>query len=257
MLISVNCPSYKRPYVETLEYLPFCKVWVDEGEYDDYVKANPKWASIVPCKKGIQGNVCRIRNHILRTEFENGADIVVLIDDDMKGVYYWESMTEHRVEPEQFIPFLEKYSLLASEFGAYMWGMNVNIDKQVYREYSPFSTVSYIGSPFMCFLRGNECYFDERFSLKEDYDMTLQQLNRYRVALRVNKYHYNVKQAAQKGGCAAYRNLEREEQQMLMLIKKWGSNIVKWDTTNRSHNLKRHKKNIDFNPVIHPPIRGI
>ena len=29
MQISVCCPSYKRPKVETLEYLPFCKVYVD------------------------------------------------------------------------------------------------------------------------------------------------------------------------------------------------------------------------------------
>ena len=38
MKISINCPSYKRPNVETLEYLPFCKVWVDHKEYNDYIK---------------------------------------------------------------------------------------------------------------------------------------------------------------------------------------------------------------------------
>lgn len=41
MNISVNCPSYKRPKVETLDYLPFCKVWVDEDEYPAYKEANP------------------------------------------------------------------------------------------------------------------------------------------------------------------------------------------------------------------------
>ena len=38
MKISINCPSYKRPKVETLKYLPFCKVWVDNKEYDDYIE---------------------------------------------------------------------------------------------------------------------------------------------------------------------------------------------------------------------------
>jgi hypothetical protein len=257
MKISVNCPSYKRSFVETLDYLPFCQVWVDEGEYMNYYEDNAKWATIISCKSGIQGNLCRIRNHILRTEFDKGMDVVCLIDDDMKGVYYWEQMTDHKVEKEHFLGFLEKYSLLAQEFGAFFWGINVNIDKQVYREYSPFSTVSYIGGPFQVFLKGNECFYDERLYLKEDYDMTLQQLNRYRMALRVNKFHYNVKQSQQAGGCAAYRNLEVEEMQMNLLIKKWGANIVKWDGADRSHNLKRSKRNIDYNPLIYPPIRGI
>ena len=43
MKISINCPSYKRPKVETLNYLPFCKVWVCETEYEEYLKANPKY----------------------------------------------------------------------------------------------------------------------------------------------------------------------------------------------------------------------
>ena len=30
MKISVCCPSYKRPKVETLEYLPFIKIYVDD-----------------------------------------------------------------------------------------------------------------------------------------------------------------------------------------------------------------------------------
>ena len=33
MNISVCCPSYKRPIVKTLKYLPFCKVYVDGSEY--------------------------------------------------------------------------------------------------------------------------------------------------------------------------------------------------------------------------------
>lgn len=40
MKVSINCPSYKRPKVETLDYLKTCKVWVAEREYDDYIKAN-------------------------------------------------------------------------------------------------------------------------------------------------------------------------------------------------------------------------
>lgn len=42
-----------------------------------------------------------------------------------------------------------------------------------------------------------------------------------------------------------------------MLQKKWGYDIVKIDRNNRSHNLTKGKKKIDFNPVIRVPIGGI
>ena len=264
MHISVNCPSYKRPKVKTLEYLPFCKVWVCETEAEDYRKANPGFEeNIISCEKGIQGNLCRIRNHILDTEFQNGADVVLIIDDDMKRIAYYESeqgnpfgYVRNRVETEDFLPFVEKYSRLCAEFGFKFWGLNCNIDARSYSQYIPFSTVSYIGGPFQCFLRGNECRYDENLPLKEDYDMTLQNCNRYRGCLRVNKYHYMVKQAVQAGGCATYRNYAREQQQLDALRQKWGSRIVKIDRSNKGKS-KKTKVNIDFNPIIKVPIKGV
>lgn len=257
MKISVATPSYKRPRVETLDYLPFTRVYVDEKEFNAYKKSNPKGSKIIKCEKGIQGNVSRIRNHILKTEFDRKMDAVVIIDDDMKGVYYFENKIKYRVEPEDFIPFVQKYTFLAKELGAYYWGLNLSEDKQNYREYTPFSMLSYIGAPFQCFLKGNECLYDEELPLKEDYDMTLQQLNKYRKVLRVNKYFYSVKQSEQAGGCATMRNMEREIQQLKLLRKKWGSDIVKVDTNDRSHKLTKNKKHIDYNPVIIVPIKGV
>lgn len=254
MNVSINCPSYRRPKVETLDYLPGCRVWVDGGEFDAYVEANPG-AAIIRCEDGVQGNLCRVRNHIIRKEFERGMDVVCIIDDDMKGIGYFEANKPNILKGEDVQPFLEKYSLVAMELGAKFWGVNVNTDKKCYREYTPFSTVAYIGGPFQVFLRGNECLYDERLPLKEDYDMTLQQLNRYRVVLRVNKYFYQVKQGEQAGGCATYRNLDREKAQFDLLQAKWGKDIVKADR----HNWSSKDRNVvfDYNPVIHAPIKGI
>jgi hypothetical protein len=254
MKISINCPSYKRFKVETLDYLPQCKVWVDGKEYNDYVVENPE-GSIIMCPDGVQGNLCRVRNHILRTEFANGADVVLLIDDDMQKIGYFEKQTMRTLPGSEVEAFLEKYSRVAMELGAKFWGVNVNTDKKCYREYSPFSTVSYIGGPFQCFLKGNDCFYDESLPLKEDYDMTLQQCNKYRIALRVNKYYYVVKQSEQPGGCATYRNLQREKEQLEALQAKWGSGIVKVDR----HNYSSKDRNVvfDYNPVIRIPIKGI
>jgi len=257
MKISLCCPSYKRPYVETLKYLPGCKVFVDESEYKEYKESNPKGSQITQCAKGVQGSVCRVRNYILDVEFENGADVVVIVDDDLKGLYYWEQKEAKVLTGEMFFTFVEKYSIQAADIGAFFWGVNINQDKQVYREYTPFSTTSFIGGPFQCFLKGGGLRYDEHLPLKEDYDMTLQQLNKHRVVFRVNKYFYAAKQSVQKGGCAAYRNIDKEIQQLKALQKKWGKDIVKVDRSKRSHNLKKEKKSEDYNPIIRAPIKGV
>lgn len=258
MKISVCCPSYKRPVVKTLEYLPTCRVYVDPAETAAYRAANPG-ATIVECTSGIQGNVARVRNHVLDCEFSAGTDAVVLIDDDMTGMFYFEGTKQrHPLPGSEFEAFITKYSIMATDIGAKLWGVNVNEDPQCYRESGPFSTLAFIGGPFGCFLRGNTCRYDERLSLKEDYDMTLQQLNRYRVVLRINKYYYIVKQSEQTGGCAAYRNLTEEKLQLELLRRKWGPQIVRYDMMDRNHKAKKKRGvTFDYNPVIRPPIRGI
>lgn len=261
MKISINCPSYKRPKVETLDYLPFCKVWVDHKEYNDYVKANPKYEkNIISCPEGIQGNLCRIRNYILDQEFSNGADVVLIIDDDLKGIYRFEGTKEYPYEKilikaEEFESFIEKYSRMCDEFGFKFWGLNCNQDPLSYRQYTPFSTVSYIGGPFQCFLN-NPLRYDENLPLKEDYDMTLQQCNKYRGVLRVNFCFYDCKQSEQAGGCATYRNYEKEKSQLEALQNKWGEKIVKIDKA-KNHNQKKESKILDYNPIIHIPIKGV
>ena len=235
MKISVNAPSYKRPDdVRTLDYLPFCKIWVDNKEYEEYKKNNPN-AKIIACPEGVQGNLCRVRNYILETEFKSGADVVLIIDDDFTCLrrYDYDELNGFGYEPhiitkDEFLPIIEKYSIIAKDLGAKFWGVNCNCDPMAYRHNTPFSTRSYIGGPFQCFLKGNRCWYDERLPLKEDYDMTIQQLNMERVVLRVNAYHYLCKQSEQKGGCATYRNREREEEQLEALRKKWGGQLLKW-----------------------------
>ena len=261
MNISINAPSYKRPAgVKTLEYIPFCKIWVDESEAEEYRRQNPG-AEIVACPKGVQGNLCRVRNYILDREFEGGADVVLIIDDDLHYLEGFEyrggfAYNRRKIETEEILPFLEKYSIMAGEMGAKFWGMNCNADAMAFRQYTPFSTVAYIGGPFQCFLRGNRCRYDESLPLKEDYDMTLQQLNLERVVLRLNGYHYICEQSTIPGGCAAIRNREREAQQFDALQRKWGSRIVKRDQSNKG-NTAKNKKWDDYNPIIKIPIKGV
>lgn len=256
MKIAVCCPSYKRDEVKSFKFFgDILKVYVCETEYDRYVEKNKEFEKcFVKVPYGVQGNVARIRNYIL--DDNKDADVCCIVDDDMAYIGYYEGLELHKLGKDDIIPFIEKYTLLCDDFGFKMWGVNLNSDPQCYREYTPFSTTSVVLGPFSCYLKGNECRYDEKLPLKEDYDMSLQNLNKYRGILRINKYHYSCEQSTNKGGCAAIRNIEREKEQLNMLIQKWGSRIVKNDLTDRSHSSGKVKK-IDYNPVVSVPIKGV
>lgn len=260
MNISFCCPSYKRPYVKTLEYIPFCKVYVDGQEYEEYKNKN-KGANIIACPDGVQGNLCRVRNYIIKNEFEHGADVVAIVDDDMEGMYIWvgdekqHTLSKKKLKAEDLHGFFEKYSEICKDLGFFFWGGQCNKDAMTYMPFTPFGFSQYIGGPLQVFLKGNECFYDERLPLKEDYDMTLQQCNKYRGCLRVNFLTYNVKQSEQAGGCATYRTMIREKEQFELLRKKWGSAIVKEDISNKGRTAK--KKMFDYNPIIKVPIKGV
>jgi hypothetical protein len=260
--ILVCCPSYKRPFVETLAYLPHCRVYVAESEEAEYRRQNiGKGLDLKTMPDKIQGNIARVRNWILD---QNKGRIVCIIDDDLQWIGWHEGEALCRIETEhQLNRFLAKYSLMAMELGTPLWGINVNMDKQCYREYTPFSFTSVVLAPFMVHI-DPVCRFDEAIPLKEDYDFCLQTLNRHRKILRVNKFHYLTKQggsksgAKQTGGCAAMRSLDEEKRQLLLLQKKWGNQIVQADALehSRSHSSEK-SKNFDVNPIIRVPIGGI
>lgn len=260
MKISVCIPSYKRPIVKTLAWIPYAKVYVDRKEVDEYKQTN-EGAQIIACDDGVQGNVSRVRNYILNREFEQGADAVCLMDDDLKGIYCYNVNEEtgfgyepELIEGEQFLEFAEKWATCCSEWGFKLWGVNVNYDPLGYRHSNPFSTTSMVLGPFCCHLK-NDIRYDERLFLKEDYDLAIQHLNKNRGVLRLNFAHYVCEQGTNKGGVQAQRNIAREREQFELLQRKWGSDIVKQDKAKRAGTQK--VKVFDYNPIIHVPIKGV
>lgn len=256
MKVRICCPSYRREKIKSFNFFgDLLNVYVCESEYDNYIKNNPEYKDcFVKVPYGVQGNVARIRNYILEDNKE--MDVCCIVDDDIDYIGYYEGLKLNKLGKDDIIPFIEKYSVLCEDFGFKMWGVNLNSDPQCYREYTPFSTISVVLGPFSCYLKGNVCRYDEELPLKEDYDISLMNINKYRGILRVNKYHYCCDQSNSKGGCASIRNLEREKEQLEMLIKKWGSKIVKNDMSDKSHSSKKKKK-IDYNPIVVIPIKGV
>ena len=244
-------PSYKRSSsCFTQKYIKKCLYVVMESEAEEYLKNGHK---IMVCPDSAQGNVSRIRNWILENSPKKN---LVILDDDIKSFGRFNGNKPKKMNEEEFYEFLESAFILVEESGAKFWGVNCIGDKGSYREYTPFSLSNFIGGPFQGHILDHDLRYDESLPLKEDYDMVLQQLNKYRKVFRFNFIHYFAKMHENIGGCASYRTLDREKQQMKALRRKWGGDIIKVDSG--SSKVNRKSENLyDINPIMRAPIKGI
>ncbi len=245
--IAIVAPSYRRASrCRVHAYLPTVRYVVSESEAPEYVKAVGS-ERIWVCPDAVQGNVSRVRNWIL----DNAGPAVLMVDDDLSSMGMWDGTRRRKVGPDEAMAFIGNGFSMCEDGDIRFWGLSpLNTDKRSYRDFAPFSMTSFLGGPFQGHWM-NDCRYDERLSLKEDYDMTIQVLNRYRRVLRFNYWHYNNDFHSIPGGCAAYRTMEREREQFKLLQSKWGSRIVGIDR----ETAKRGGVNID--PIIRVPIPGI
>jgi len=246
-MVKVFAPSYKRPEKSiTQTKYPFVKLVVCESQKEEYIQNGN---DIVVCPDSAQGNVSRVRNWILDNLFDDDTECIVIIDDDCKGVGYFDGVNKLWFSADKLFEWCELQTILCMELGFKHWGVNCIPDKGAYHEHKPMGWKQYIGSPFSAHIKDSECRYDEDLSLKEDYDMTLQHLQKYGGVLRLNYAFYEVKQAEQTGGCATYRNIKEEKRQFWALQRKWGKDIVQRDN--------KSKRTFDFNPILKIPIKGV
>jgi len=239
-------PSYKRAGIcSTHKIIPGVTYCVHAFEANEYRNAGLEVEEI-PDK--VRGNIARVRNWMLEYSEKKKEKRVLMVDDDLVGLIWWEKNDRKDMDPEWAEEFIENGFNMAEGFGAKLWGMNVTTDKGSYREYTPFSMKSYISASFSGHLLPTIRY-DERFSLKEDYDFTIQILQERRRILRFNMVYYNARHINTQGGCADYRLQDREKDQLKLLQEKWGSKIVKFDT--------KSDGTFDTNPIIKVPINGV
>jgi hypothetical protein len=246
MKVGYFSPSYKRTQKSiTQSNYPCVKLVVMEKEAAEY-RANGN--DIVVCPDKVQGNVPRVRNWIL-DNFMKDYDCIVIVDDDISYFGQWDKQQKKKMEPDQFEEFCEMHAIMCREAGLFLWGMNILSDKGCYREYTPFGFLQIVLGPFQAHMKGTQIRYDEKFPLKDDYDIAIQHLQRHRGIFRANYAFYEAKQSEQTGGCATYRNIDREKAEFFQLQRKWGSDVIKLD--------KSDKKDFDYNPVVHIPYKGV
>ena len=252
-LPAVISPSYKRATLARTHLIyPEVVYCVSEKEVDEYIDQG---LSVMECPNEAEGNIARKRNWILD---QYRDEDVLLIDDDIEHIARWvkdeDDYRPKRLNPEEIDDLINEGFHLCKEFGARLWGIQMLTDRFSYSEAIPFGLKSFISGAFSGFIKP-ELRYDESIPLKEDYDMQIQQCNKYRKLLRLNMFNMKKNDHLNKGGCAVYRTTLREQEQFDLFRLKWGSKIVQTDKGGKKNKAK--KKQFDINPVIKIPINGI
>jgi len=93
--------------------------------------------------------------------------------------------------------------------------------------------------------------FDEGVGIKNDYDMSLQQLRKYKILFRWNKFHYICDHGEKPGGSVSLRSMEKEIRDCKAIMLKWGKKIISYRIPPRNKADLLNAKHVSI------PIKGI
>lgn len=220
------------------DILKIQKLYADAG-------VNPTWYVDDQCpdeyrKLGLEvvkaGKLIPARNHALRDAFDSGK-VCVQTSDDI-GVWQFLNDPEKyrsdeeansacaRCEKLNVSPVAAARYLVAKMRargpqcrlgGVYPLGNGGRAMRA-----APESTQNFILGDFFC-SEFTECRFDERMSLKEDYDFTASHLERHGEAMRSNRLIITAKHETNAGGACQERDAAgtKEQENIQILKEKW------------------------------------
>lgn len=254
MKINVIIPSYKRSHdLKGKDYFSMAKYCIPESQYDDYLKVLPK-ERIITLPDDDDGDIVKKRNWILK----NIPMPLIMIDDDVLEIGYYENRkgkldgdhSRKTLQSNMLDNFFIHFFNLAIELNCKMWGISQNQDNRIYKEFLPFNLSNIVLGPFQAHI-DHDLLFDSRVGSKDDYDMALQQLQKYKKVLRLNKFHYLCEHGDNKGGIVSYRSKDKEIQYCKAIMMKWGKKIIQYQIPPRKITDLLNAKKVNI------PIKGV
>jgi hypothetical protein len=227
-MFSVFIPSYDRcGLVKTIKYFDDPFIVVRNEELEDYKKL---YNNVIGCN---EIGITKTRNFILRYCKENNIRYHIQVDDDINGFWFMERGIIIDIESKEKIKeILTNMFIICEEWESKIFGLSMQKDKKVYREYSPFSTQSVVVANLMGII-DNDLYFDENCVVKEDYDYSIQHIIKYKRVIKCLKYGVDAPHLMNKGGCASYRTMQLEYDMLKYLQDKYGTKYIR-DSGNKN-----------------------
>ena len=231
MNIKYVSPSYKRPDAcPVIHFLKKIKLYVTPEEHEEYCKYNKGCEDrIIACPKGIQGNgKSRVMNWLLDNEFDENTDAVIMIDDDVSGIYkHIKNTTDQLISEQDFYELVESWVVLGKDWKCGIFALSPSSDPVIYEEYIPFRLHGYCDGQVTGWIQRNELRYDEELTIKEDVDFALKNWQKYKKCLRIEKYYPKSKAFTNKGGCNEFRSEQEEKRQFKIMQERWGSDIIR------------------------------
>jgi hypothetical protein len=208
---------------------------ISAGRYDKLNFSNQQKSKYIFCvKKGEKhlyekygcqnvietGSLMQSRNAALNMAF-NENKICVQLSDDLKKVTTNKNFSLKKQVDADFA-IQELVNLFEKVNGVYLMGIPPTSNDFFAKSLISKNTFC-IGD--MLFIKPNDLRFDTALTLKEDYDYTLQHLDKYKNCFRYQKYIFEFEHYKNKGGAVDYRTEEEEQKNIKILFAKWGNKI--------------------------------
>jgi hypothetical protein len=208
---------------------------ISAGRYDKLNFSNQQKSKYIFCvKKGEKhlyekygcqnvietGSLMQSRNAALNMAFSENK-ICVQLSDDLKKVTTNKNFSLKKQVDADFA-IQELVNLFEKVNGVYLMGIPPTSNDFFAKSLISKNTFC-IGD--MLFIKPNDLRFDTALTLKEDYDYTLQHLDKYKNCFRYQKYIFEFEHYKNKGGAVDYRTEEEEQKNIKILFAKWGNKI--------------------------------
>lgn len=216
MLIAI--PSKGRAgRTTTQNILPNCTFFVPSSEEHQY-KGSVK--NIIPVPKEVRG-ITPTRNWIMKNNNDNE---IVFIDDDVRFAGYtkMEKNKAKKIEirnEDFWISEFKKYFDLLNELKYKIWGVKTESAPRSVYPYKPILLKTYVTASCMGIINDGSYYFDENFTVKEDYEICLRHIKNEGGILGIRYLHWENSHWGDDGGCKDYRTIDIERKAIKDLLK--------------------------------------
>lgn len=148
------------------------------------------------------------------------------IEDKMKTV-------QHRLIPE----IIDRTGEVCEGLGAFFFGFaTTELEAKTHDGLSPFSLTGFVTGCAKGFLPGHGLRYDERMTVKSDYDISALNALIHRIAFRNQRYAFSQQDTfVNPGGLSHFRNSDVEARDVAYLIRKWGSKTIQEAKVTKGH----------------------
>lgn len=212
---NVSRPIYKDILEEATWYI---------GSADD----RAEYAKNGAIKIVVSGGLVESRNKALVDAFSEHKDCV-MIEDDLRSLREATSTSRKdsvTIDVSHVIADMRRALYMDMREMFYLAGVSPTANEFYFDPNKPYSFTHFIVGSFIYVRLGCELRFDDRFRTKEDYDYTLQHIEKYKGALRLNYIMAEFEHYKNKGGVVDWRNDDVEAESIFKLKRKWKSHIV-------------------------------